>query len=117
MSIASLMQGMGRDAVRAARVLANAAADRKNAALAAAAAAVRARRAAILAANASDVGAARSRSLGAPLLDRLQLDEARVEAMARGIEEIAALPDPIGAVVREWRRPNGLLIQRVRVPL
>ena len=51
------------------------------------------------------------------MLDRLQLDAKRVEAMARGIEEIAALPDPIGTVIAEWTRPNGLRIQRVRVPL
>ena len=61
--------------------------------------------------------AARARSLGPAMLDRLQLNEKRNEAMARGIEDIAALPDPIGTISAEWTRPNGLLIQRVRVPL
>ncbi len=73
--------------------------------------------AAILAANARDMEAARARNLSAALLDRLQLNESRVEAMARGIEEIVALADPVGTVIAEWTRPNGLVIQRVRVPL
>ncbi|HXS31593.1 MAG TPA: glutamate-5-semialdehyde dehydrogenase, partial [Steroidobacteraceae bacterium] len=64
-----------------------------------------------------DMDAARARNLSAAMLDRLQLNEKRVEAMAAGIEAIAQLPDPIGAVSAEWTRPNGLVIQRVRVPL
>src|SRR5262249_23208449 len=82
-----------------------------------AAAAIRARRAAILDANDRDMTAARAARLGAPLLDRLRLDSKRVEAIARSIEEIVALPDPVGTVAAEWDRPNGLHIQRVRVPL
>ncbi|MGH8308316.1 MAG: glutamate-5-semialdehyde dehydrogenase [Steroidobacteraceae bacterium] len=111
------METLGRRAVQAARALASASTAQKNAALEAAAAAIRARRAAILAANAIDMDAARAKSLSAALLDRLELDETRVESMARGVEEIVALPDPVGAIASEWRRPNGLAIQRVRVPL
>ena len=76
-----------------------------------------AQRSHVLAANERDVAAATQAGLGKAALDRLALDGTRVEAMARGVEEIAALPDPIGAVVADWTRPNGLRIQRVRVPL
>jgi len=75
------------------------------------------RRAEILEANAQDMAAAEDAQLGGPMLDRLRLDEKRVEAIARSIEEIVGLPDPIGTIVTEWDRPNGLHIQRVRVPL
>ena len=115
--IAELMQAMGRAAVTAAAQLARADAATKNRALLAAAAAIRAQRAQILAANAADVAAARAAGLGTALLDRLQLDDQRVEAMATGLEQIARLPDPIGTVVAEWTRPNMLHMQRVRVPL
>jgi glutamate-5-semialdehyde dehydrogenase len=115
--IAALMSTLGRQAVRGAQALASAATETKNAALTAAATALRARCRGVLAANAEDMSAARMKSLSAALLDRLALDEPRVEAMARSLEEIAALPDPVGQVSSEWRRPNGLLIQRVRVPL
>jgi glutamate-5-semialdehyde dehydrogenase len=71
----------------------------------------------VLAANARDVAQARARGLTASLVDRLVLDTARVEAMACGLEEVADLPDPIGDVIAEWERPNGLRIRRVRVPL
>jgi glutamate-5-semialdehyde dehydrogenase len=111
------MQEMGEAAVRAARTLALTPGARRNDALLAAANAVRARRAAILAANAADLDAAQQRAIAAPLLERLRLDGSRIDAMARSIEDIAGLPDPVGAVAREWQRPNGLLIQRVRVPL
>ena len=115
--IPALMTGIGRAAQAVRPALAAADAARKNAALAAASAAVRAGCAAILAANEADMARARARGLGAALLDRLRLDAARVEAMARGLDEIAALPDPVGSIAAEWRRPNGLRIQRVRVPL
>ena len=115
--IGELMEGLGKAAVKAAAVLALANAERKNMALAAAAAAVRARRGEILAANERDMSAARAAKLSNALLDRLQLDEKRVEGIARSIEEVVALPDPIGTTVAEWDRPNGLRIQRVRVPL
>ena len=113
----ALMQAMGRAAVEAARVLALADTATKNRALRAAAAALRARRALILAANAEDMAAARRAGLGAALLDRLELDDSRVEAMAHGAEEVAALADPIGSISAEWSRPSGLRFQRVRVPL
>jgi glutamate-5-semialdehyde dehydrogenase len=115
--ISELMRGLGRAAVSAASVLAVTLTKTKNEALAAAAAAVRKRRAEILDANDRDMTAAAAAQLGAPLLDRLRLDEKRVEAIARSIEDIAALPDPVGAIAAEWDRPNGLHIQRVRVPL
>jgi glutamate-5-semialdehyde dehydrogenase len=116
-NIAELMIGLGKSAVSAASVLGVTSAETKNEALTRAAAAIRARRAEILAANNRDMTAASAAGLGGPLQDRLRLDEKRVEAMARSIEEIVALPDPVGTVAAEWDRPNGLHIQRVRVPL
>ncbi len=115
--LAATMRGLGQAARRAAAELARATAAQKQAALLAAAGALRAGRDAILAANVRDMEAARARLLAAPLQDRLLLDAKRVEAMARGVEEVAALPDPIGTVLADWTRPNGLHIQRVRVPL
>jgi len=115
--IGELMEGLGKAAVEAAGVLALANTERKNTALSVAAAAVRARRGEILAANERDMSAARAAKLSGALLDRLQLDEKRVEGIARSIEEVVALPDPIGTTVADWDRPNGLRIQRVRVPL
>jgi glutamate-5-semialdehyde dehydrogenase len=115
--IGELMEQLGRAATEAAAVLAHASSAQKNAALEAAAAAVRAQRAQILAANERDMAAAQAARLGAARLERLALDERRLEAIAAGIEAVMALPDPIGATVAEWQRPNGLRIQRVLVPL
>lgn len=115
--IAQLMDSLGRAAASAACVLAQTPAQVKNAALIAAAAAIRTQRDAILAANRIDVQQAKERALSSSMIDRLLLDEKRVEAMAKGIEDVVALPDPIGVVTAEWTRPNGLCIQRVRVPL
>ena len=115
--IHDMMNGIGHAAKSAALELASATEESKNAALHAAAAAVRARKAEILAANARDVAAAEANGVKGSFLDRLVLDDDRVEAMARGLEEVAALPDPIGTVLAEWERPNGLKIARVRVPL
>ena len=115
--IGAMMERLGRNAVTAAAVLALARTDTKNAALAAAAAAIRSGAAGILAANAHDLTGARAANLTGALLDRLALDDKRVEAVAHGLEDVAALPDPIGTTAAEWRRPNGLRIQRVRVPL
>ena len=115
--VAALMRGLGTGAKRAAAVLASASSAAKNTALLAAATAIRADHAAILAANGDDVTAGRARRLSAALIDRLVLDDARIEAMARGLEDIAALPDPVGAVIASWQRPNGLQISRVRTPL
>ena len=111
------MRALGAAARAAAAELAVASAEAKVAALRAAAAAIRARRETILAANARDMAAAGQKNLTAALLDRLKLDDKRIEAMARGLEEIAVFPDPVGTVLAEWTRPNGLVIQRVRVPL
>jgi len=111
------MDGMGRDAAAAASVLALASTATKNAALAKIAVSLRARAPELLAANAKDLEAARAKGLSGAMLDRLALDAARIESMARGVEEIAALADPIGATVAQWTRPNGLDIARVRVPL
>jgi len=116
-TIGDVMARIGRDARDAARELAKATAEQKQAALTAAAAAIRERKAEILAANSQDMAAATARQLSGPMLDRLLLDADRVEAMAAGIEEIGRLDDPIGQVIAEWDRPNGLIIQRVRVPL
>jgi len=115
--LSALMRSLGEAALAASEVLALADAQVKNRALAAAAAALRARRADILAANAHDLARARERKLSSALLDRLELTDQRVESMARGLEEIIALPDPIGTVAAQWTRPNGLQISRVRVPL
>jgi len=115
--IGELMEGLGRCALAAAQALALAPSAQKDAALAASAAAVRARASAILAANERDMAAARARHVTGPRLERLRLDEGRVEAIASGIDAVMALADPIGRVAAEWRRPNGLRIQRVIVPL
>jgi len=115
--VATLMDSLGRAAVDAARVLARASTATKNAALAASAAEIRKQRTAILEANRIDVQAAAERALTPAMMDRLALDDARVAAMASGIEEIIALADPVGVVIAHWARPNGLRIERVRVPL
>ena len=91
--------------------------DARNAALRAASKELQSRRAEILEANAIDMHAARERGLSAAMLDRLMLDDSRIDGMASGLEAIAALPDPLGRIMAEWQRPNGLAIQRVAVPL
>jgi glutamate-5-semialdehyde dehydrogenase len=111
------MLRLGQDARAAARTLARADADTKNRALTAAAAAIRADAQAILAANTRDLDAAKGAGATSAFLDRLMLNAARVEAMAKGVEDVARLKDPIGDVIAEWTRPNGLRIARVRVPL
>jgi glutamate-5-semialdehyde dehydrogenase len=115
--VADAMNAIGAAAREAARVLALASTEVKNAAPRAAAEALRAQAPAILEANWRDLAAAREDERPASFIDRLALDPKRIEGMARGLEEIAALPDPVGAVMAEWTRPNGLRIQRVRVPL
>jgi glutamate-5-semialdehyde dehydrogenase len=109
------MRALGARARAAAAFLARAEPARKTDALRAAAAAIRADSAALLAANARDLAA--SADLSPAMLDRLRLDPPRVEAMAKGLEEVAALPDPVGTVLARWTRPNGLDIARVRIPL
>ncbi len=115
--IGDMMRALGVAARAAEPVLAFASAEQKNRALLAAADALVERRAAILEANERDCREADRHALSAALRDRLRLDEHRVEAIAEGLRAIAALEDPIGTVLATWRRPNGLLIERRRVPL
>src|SRR4051794_12202212 len=114
-SLESQMRLLGGAAKRAAATLALVSPEKKVEALKAMAQAIRAQSAAILAANAEDIKAARD--LSPALLDRLKLDEKRIEAMAKGLEEIAVQPDPVGRTLAEWDRPNGLKIARISVPL
>ena len=111
------MRALGRAARAAARTLASVSTAPKDAALLAAAAALRERAEQVLEANARDLEAARRQGLAGALLDRLLLDGRRLEGIARGLEEIARLPDPVGTELARWTRPNGLDIARVRVPL
>jgi len=115
--IEAAMAALGAEARAAARALAAASAETRRGALRAAAAALRASEAAILEANARDMAAAREKELSGALLDRLALDPGRVEAMAAGVEQVAALEDPVGRLLGEWERPNGLRIRRVSVPI
>jgi glutamate-5-semialdehyde dehydrogenase len=116
-SLSSVMKSLGEATLAAQPVLAAATREQKDSALLAAAAALRGNVERILAANAIDMQAAEQKNLSAAMLDRLRLDGARVESMARGLEDIARLPDPVGRVLAEWDRPNGLRISRVAVPL
>ena len=115
--IAAAMAEIGRRARAAARVLALAPTVQKDSALAAMAKAIRAATARILAANAEDLAEARKAGATVAFLDRLTLTEARIETIAAGIEVVQGLKDPVGAVIDGWTRPNGLAIERVRVPL
>lgn len=115
--VTALMHDIGVRAKAAARKLSGASTDAKNKALLAAATAIRADADAIKAANAKDMDAGRAKGLSGALLDRLELNDSRIAAMAKGLEEIAALADPVGATLTEWTRPNGLKIARVRTPL
>ncbi|CAN1724037.1 glutamate-5-semialdehyde dehydrogenase [Hyphomicrobium sp. 1Nfss2.1] len=111
------MLAMGRRARAGAHQLSLAEPETKTQALRAAAKAMREATATILAANEKDLAAARAAGRPAAFIDRLMLNEARIEGIAKGIEEIAELSDPVGTVLAEWTRPNGLQFQRVRVPL
>ena len=115
--VSAIVAELGQRAKRAAVGLRNATTAAKNKALGEAARLIRADASAILAANKLDIEAAAKADLSAALQDRLLLIEDRVEAMARGLDDIVALPDPVGATVEEWKRPNGLTISRVRVPI
>jgi glutamate-5-semialdehyde dehydrogenase len=112
-----LMRRLGEAALAARSVLAAAPRSQKDAALLAAAAALRSHQVEVLAANTLDMAQAEQKDLSAAMLDRLRLDPSRLEAMARGLEDIAALPDPVGRMLEERRRPNGLAIARIAVPL
>jgi len=113
----TLMTGLAAAARAAARVLALASAEQKNLALEAIERAIRANAAAILAANAEDVAEVRAAGATSAFIDRLTLTPARIEAMADGVATVRGIADPVGAVTERWQRPNGLTIERVRVPL
>jgi glutamate-5-semialdehyde dehydrogenase len=115
--LATLMNEVGAGARAAARVLSLAPPERKDQALAAMQRAIRANAAAILAANAEDVAEARASGVTSAFIDRLTLTPARVEAMAEGIAAVRNIADPVGVVTESWQRPNGMTIERVRVPL
>jgi glutamate-5-semialdehyde dehydrogenase len=116
-SLAAQMETLGQRARAAADQLANTPTDAKNRALNAAAAAIRADASLILAANRRDLDTATGRDMTAAMIDRLTLDARRIEAMAVGLEEVAALPDPVGTIESVVTRPNGLRIEKTRVPL
>ncbi|WDR04310.1 glutamate-5-semialdehyde dehydrogenase [Devosia algicola] len=111
------MAGLGTAARQAARQLASASSEQKTRAIMGGAAVINARRAEILAANAKDVDAARTKGITAAFLDRLLLTDARIDAIVEGLRTIGELPDPVGQLLAEWDRPNGLHIKRVRTPL
>lgn len=115
--IAGDMSALGKAARAAFTELAGTTIDQRNQALRSIAARLRVAEVKILDANQHDMEAAKGRGISSAMLDRLRLDPARVEAMAAGIEAICDLPDPLGRVIAEWQRPNGLAIQRLSVPL
>ncbi len=117
MDVKAYMQDLGRRARAASRVVAKADTETKNRALGAMAAAVRRDGATILAANAQDVAAARAAGLAPAMVDRLTLTDTSVESMAEGLEQVAALPDPVGAITELAERPTGIKVGRMRVPL
>ena len=108
---------MGRNARQASYRLSQLSSDQKNAILHAMARELRARVPLLLEANALDVAAGEAKGLSGAMLDRLRLDAKRIEAMAAGIDQVATLPDPVGQVMDDWNRPNGIRIQQVRVPI
>ena len=117
MRLQQMIMRIAQEAKTASRALARATTATKNRALRAMATGLRRSQRALLAANARDVAAARRAGISGALIDRLTLTPARIEEMCRGIEQVIALPDPVGEVLRQWRRPNGLHIHKVRVPL
>lgn len=117
MSIADMITEMAGDAAVAARELRNLPSPLKNAALELLANRLDKRKPDIIAANSKDVSRAGERGLSSAMLDRLTLDESAIEAMTAGLREVAALPDPVGEMVRMWKRPNGLRVGRIRVPI
>jgi glutamate-5-semialdehyde dehydrogenase len=116
-NIPEMMAAIGKAAKDAARVLTTASTEAKNKALTEAAAALRRNQNRIISENAKDMAYGEQKGLSDAMLDRLALDESRIEGMAKGLEEVARLPDPVGAVTDEWDRPNGLHIERRRTPL
>lgn len=116
-SLQATMADMGRTAREGARALRLATPEQRTAAIQAMAAEIRAAAPAILAANAQDLARAETNGVSGPMLDRLALDAARLEGVAAGVEAVAAIPDPVGATISRWTRPNGLDISRVRTPI
>jgi glutamate-5-semialdehyde dehydrogenase len=116
-ALAAEMMAIGAAARDAARAMREAGGDAKTRALIVAAAAIRSRAAEILAANKGDIEAAKAANMPAPMVDRLMLNDARIEAMAAAVEVVAALPDPVGRELARWSRPNGLDIARVATPI
>jgi glutamate-5-semialdehyde dehydrogenase len=117
MTLRDHIHDMGRRGRQAARRLGLLTAEQKKSILLAMAAGLRAETSALLEANTRDLATARERGLSGAMLDRLTLNEKRIEEMARGVEEVAALPDPVGEILSEWTRPNGISITKVRVPI
>ena len=116
-SISGIMAEIGRNARIGARALALATPQQKQTALTVAAGSINAHRKAILAANAQDMAAAEAKGISKAFLDRLLLTDARIDGIVEAVKTIADLPDPVGATIAEWDRPNGLHIERVRTPL
>ena len=116
-TIQETIQQMGRQARAAAYKLAQLSPDEKNTILRAMAAAIREATPELLEANAKDLAAGTEKGLSSAMLDRLRLDEKRIEAMAAGIDQVATLPDPVGQVMEKWTRPNGIEIEQIRVPI
>jgi glutamate-5-semialdehyde dehydrogenase len=115
--ITKIMEGIGQRARAASRVLSLASSDQKQSALRFAAESIRSAAEEITAANDSDIQRATGAGVNEAFLDRLRLNSQRIEAMAKGLEVIASIPDPVGKVLAQWQRPNGLEIQRLSVPL
>jgi glutamate-5-semialdehyde dehydrogenase len=113
----AIVAALGQRAKAAAVALRNATTEAKNRALVEAARLIRAEKATILAANARDIEAAKAAGMSSALQDRLLLNDARIESTAKGLDDITALKDPVGAEIERWQRPNGLVISRVRVPI
>lgn len=116
-NIPALMAELGMRAKRAAQILATASAERKHAALIGAAEAVWTRRAEIIAANAKDLEFGTSKGLSPAMMDRLMLDEIRIQGIVDGLRAVAEQADPVGEILDQWEQPSGLMIQRVRTPL
>lgn len=116
-NITGLMKKIGKEARSAQKHLAIAPADIKNRALLESAQALRQNQSLIISENFKDITFGKQKGLSGAMLDRLMLDKDRIEAMAKGLEEVAALKDPVGAITDQWKRPNGLHIERWRVPL
>jgi len=117
MDVKKYVETAAGEAKRASRILSSASSEVKNAALRAMAANIRKSQKSIQDENEKDTSAAANAGLSKALVDRLTLTEKRIEAMARGIEEVADLPDPVGEIISQWNRPNGLVIKKVRVPI